>query len=268
MDKKILFGLIVIMSVLIFTISNVQARWCYQETADNQTGADGNCLLDYSGEYNVSGDRDGLIVTYQKPLYVSNNSLWTLYTQANGLQNVSIPSACWDYSSTNITLQVRTSTDIDGGWGSRSNEYCWNGTNWNYLAGGGGGFSPAPDSYAGGLNRVNDGNWTTFAYYRYISGYWETADGNEGNTGAIFEEAMLWDTLLGEDVYVYSNYSYLILDENIHSQVTGQVTSYKAIGNFFPTFIVLGSLIVLIFITILIINAIRSNGLMQEQGGA
>jgi len=71
---------------------------------------------------------------------------------------------------------------------------------------------------------------------------------------------------IGENVKITAIYTYKTIDANIESGITSSVIGMKSSTDFFPTFIVLASLIVLVVLTIVIIRAIKSSNILQEGG--
>jgi hypothetical protein len=78
---------------------------------------------------------------------------------------------------------------------------------------------------------------------------------NEG-TGNVFS--------CGNVNLVSADYTHRQVDAGILDVVTGNVAGFKGATAFFPTFIVLGSLVVLIILAIIIINSVRASGIIQE----
>ena len=70
---------------------------------------------------------------------------------------------------------------------------------------------------------------------------------------------------IGQPVKVTATYTYLAIDRDIVNGVTSSVIGMKSSTDFFPTFIVLGSLVILIILAIVIIKAIKSSNIMQEE---
>lgn len=73
-------------------------------------------------------------------------------------------------------------------------------------------------------------------------------------------------SLIGENVKVTATYTYKVIDANVESGITSAVLGMKSSTDFFPTFIVLASLIILVVLTIIIIRAIKSSNILQESG--
>jgi len=66
------------------------------------------------------------------------------------------------------------------------------------------------------------------------------------------------------NVYLTSGYTYRQVDAGLLSVITGNVAGLQGATTFFPTFIVLASLVVLVVLAIIIINSVRSSGITQE----
>ena len=66
------------------------------------------------------------------------------------------------------------------------------------------------------------------------------------------------------NVHLTSDYTYKQVDAGILDVITGNVAGFRGATSFFPTFIVLGSLVVLIVLTIIIINSVKASGMIQE----
>lgn len=109
-----------------------QSRYCYQETANAQTGNDGSCNLNYSGSYTTINWADptktydgdfssssgwasdsNLFINYIKPPFALNNSLWMVKDSINGTRNLSIPAVCWNANITTLKL-VATLSGVTG----------------------------------------------------------------------------------------------------------------------------------------------------------
>jgi len=109
--------------------------YCYQESATilNQSGKDGICELNYNGSYSFSnGYNDGDFntnivaggtydVTYIKPKN-SISATWFFKVSAGSpsttIYYLSIPTDCWTYSTTNLTLRTQNVAQAQ----------CYNGT--------------------------------------------------------------------------------------------------------------------------------------------
>jgi hypothetical protein len=108
---------------------------CYQESPNttNQKGTDGNCNLNYTGNYvfnigclgggdpNCANFIDGdwttystfnsggdINVTYAKPSYANNMSYWQIKASGLGdiIYNLTPAASCWGYSPTNISWSI------------------------------------------------------------------------------------------------------------------------------------------------------------------
>lgn len=102
---------------------------CFQESAsvDNQTGLDGDCGLNYSGDYFTSNNwnpafsniYDGDYLTYSRgatgqasfyvnytiPANATTESIWRIKTES-GYHNVTLDSTCYDYPGNKLKLQI------------------------------------------------------------------------------------------------------------------------------------------------------------------
>ena len=126
---------------------------CYQESANttDQSGTDGSCSLDYSGNYNTAGTwipnhvsvlYDGSWATTTHRSGIGSSFVWINYTKpinavsanlrvSHPIGNVSLPVSCFNMNPVQISME----SSNDGGltW---SNYSCWNGS-WyglSYLA--------------------------------------------------------------------------------------------------------------------------------------
>lgn len=145
--------------------------------------------------------------------------------------------------------------DTSGDWGNSITGSYWNlqMSEQNSSAGGTG------LTTAQMKNQSSFVDWDFGSVWEITAGYFPNLQFNEFLYPSAFSE---------QTVYVTADYTYQAIDSNLNDVVTGSVTGFKSATDFFPTFIVLGSLIVLVLITVIIINAIRSSGITQEQGGA
>lgn len=175
---------------------------CFQESASisNQTSIDGDCDLDYSGNYyydtTSASDCPFNFINYTKP-EKSVSANWTVKHGSEAAYNVSIPQTCFDYYPDNILLRVFSQYNypID----AISYGQCYNGT-WNTI-------TETFISYGGGYtltgsNRdlVYDGNYntgimsgnacTSVGFSAYI------CNGINCTNGTFYEEAMLWDIMI------------------------------------------------------------------------
>ena len=125
-----LFGIL----LSLFLISSVNALSCYQESANvsNQVGTDGNCGLNYTGNYYMTGTNTGgawdgnwnttdgnngyysFYINYSKPLniYSAYGAIWQVKRITNGglssvTSNNTIPTSCFNNDS-QIHLKLRT----------------------------------------------------------------------------------------------------------------------------------------------------------------
>lgn len=136
---------------------NVSVGYCYQETANDTHVNDGSCSLSYGGVYEDNGYfEDGEInkpyywrdgdwsthsedtdssepypeanVTYVKPVGATNNSVWQV-KDAGGTDNLTIPTACWEYNNTHLFFHIRANSGAD-----RVMWSCYNSTAWFSLS--------------------------------------------------------------------------------------------------------------------------------------
>ena len=154
---------------------------CYQESANvqNQTGIDGNCGLNYSGNFNYSGYPQSGFPIWQYSVNLVNDGDWNSYTypsnagqiyyiminytkpsnsfdafwevkdtQGQKITNLSIPSSCFNYN-TNLILNI--TFNLIGG------------NNINYF-------------------QCYDGNWENLL-----------TDNVGGAANFLYEEAMIWN---------------------------------------------------------------------------
>lgn len=130
-------------------LSNTQS--CYQESANvsNQTGIDGSCGLNYSGNYialgpilyyldgnindgawNLSSVQGTYLINYTKPAYRLINASWkigwiNLTTSTLVNHTTSIPDDCLDYNTNKVLLKVQNDSFVVS---SSMTAYCYNGT--------------------------------------------------------------------------------------------------------------------------------------------
>jgi hypothetical protein len=158
--KEILLmgGLLIVLLLLLLVASKSTTAIyinCYQESANisNQTGIDGNCNLSYTGNYQYNsfwgstitdlidgnwstfgqdqspGSDNALInITYIKPIYSSQGSIWTIHNVFRGLVNFTIPSDCWNYNNTYVYFRILSATNTVPPGNSGSIYYCYNST--------------------------------------------------------------------------------------------------------------------------------------------
>lgn len=151
-----LWKIVFLIGCLLICFGSANASYCYQESANttNKTGKDGSCGLDYNGTYAYTGTcwagytcnhywgggesmkaswltTVPVNTTYVKPLNSIDGSLWQIEDFAK--YNLSIVSDCWNYNSTHLILQGKsTSTSTSMGW-LYADWYCWHGS-WHQLA--------------------------------------------------------------------------------------------------------------------------------------
>lgn len=159
--KRVVFLSIFIVVLTVFCSGIVKASWCYQETTNVSHASDGDCSLDYSGNYTVenpatwsnpSNAYDGdwgtstftdeiysyVYVNYTKPSGALNSSLWkiksTYYDGSSTItifQNYSLDSnGCWDYDSNKLSFRAYGYENSDCGGYSIE---CHNSSGWYVL---------------------------------------------------------------------------------------------------------------------------------------
>lgn len=128
---------------------NYHTSICYQESANtsNQGGSDGNCNLNYNGNYTISGSggdgnysrlidgswstayyRGTIYVNYTKPNNGLNGALWRVKTQKFGENNITLPTRCLN-ANPNI-LQLNILYTSFGTFDKGTRILCHNGTSW------------------------------------------------------------------------------------------------------------------------------------------
>jgi len=167
---------------------------CYQESANvsNQTGSDGVCGLNYTGNYEEFSDSaKGLVyVNYTKPQYATNESNWTIKHGTLSAKNITIPNSCWDHSSTKLLFRLYSSHPSAGGTGYSYGQ-CFNGSwiNITDIESGSEGFT-----YISNATRylaVYDGDWDSSGIYLYGADTWAQAT-QQPRAAELYEEAMWW----------------------------------------------------------------------------
>lgn len=169
--------------------------YCYQEATNttNQTGIDGNCNLNYSGNYLIGGSggtpASGTFESnYIKPPNAVS-ALWTVKHGTLGAYNISLPLSCWNYNATSIKVRLVSKEDTAIVF-SQSYPECYNGswipvgTETNTSNGCGG--TDIPESY-----KLWDGNWSTEDIAQRNTGGWRY-DWCGTLPAMVFEEAMNW----------------------------------------------------------------------------
>lgn len=169
-------------------------NYCYQESTNtsNQTGLDGDCNLNYSGEYSIeTGPISYFYINYTKPTAVS--AIWQIRHGNEIYHNITLSDNCWDSYTNKVVLRI--SSDRNGVGNGDSNPECYNTTEWitlgNYSVFGGTSFGfNNPDN----LTRLYDGNWDT-GQGRCESGCPNSwVSWTNGWSGSmIYEEAMWWN---------------------------------------------------------------------------
>jgi hypothetical protein len=187
------------------------STYCYQESANttNQSGTDTqNCSLVYTGTNTWNGD-GSITIVYKKPVNSTPDTKWQVKHGYGGevFTNVSLPLSCWNYSATNITLQI---WGVFGLSATTSWASCYNGS-WVVL-------SNATSPYATGYSLTSpdgylywiDGNWSS-------SSYWHSTVGEARYNGAgkpyFFEEGMYWG------IAKYTNNTWIKIGNVSNSQI-------------------------------------------------
>jgi hypothetical protein len=156
------------------TTTTIPPNWCYQESTNVATGCGGlntgsysfdgtwqnqNSMID--GDWNTyasnvnSGTVADIYIIYYKPTNALSSSLWQVKDSSADIK-FPIPLWCWNHNP--IVFRISsTDTDNERWTGFTTHEYCWNG----------GPLSSDPS----GWQRLKD-----------------------GPGGAVYEEAMWWDT--------------------------------------------------------------------------
>ena len=214
---------------------------CYQETANASSAGDGNCGLNYTGNYygNSGPPWDYFIlINYSKPSFSNEFSLWRMKFGDNSATNFVIPSSCWNYNPN--LLMLKASFVIQGIPSDPPRIVggdCYNGSSWinvgnqTWLGVGtlnwNGPFGP--------YTRVIDGDWNTGAL-RYFSWYTELAVTD--SQGVFYEEAMLWSFQSFQDkmVNVGINFTELTSNEGTNTWTLSCNDTYGNINTSSVTF--------------------------------
>jgi hypothetical protein len=203
------------------TVSTANA-WCYQESANvsNQTGIDGNCGLNYGGNYTyikraISGE---IIVFYKTPINATSLILKIkIGDPMFDIQNITLPNTCW--SSNNITFNFSSATC----YGTLSSVGCKNVSGNNYIdlfTDSNSACIMSNVSNSSSKFLFNDGNWNSGTRYNnYGTSEWTN---NAGVNGDLFEEAIYWNianvSLSNSNVVVVSK----IVNQSGGNQVCGK----------------------------------------------
>lgn len=228
-DKKILI-LNGLLFLLILVVSNVYALGyqCYQESANitNQTGLDGRCNLNYSGNYTITNVGSGnLTINYTKPQGIVNNSYWEVSTRAGGIVNYSIDNCINTYQNT-LSLLIVSKGESCGNQGYFL--YCRNDTGWFQLAGGLGAGFCAISPTGNDSSLMFDGNWSTSS--NWDGNAWRTGGTQQNEYGKILEEAMIWNIGLLENNQIFNITTYENSNENFYLNVSYDSVYYSNIN--------------------------------------
>ena len=105
---------------------------------------------------------------------------------------------------------------------------------------------------------LNNASWTIVALYNNTNEL--LAVGNYTLTANVLANATEFNA--GADMFV--NYTYIYDASNTATGVMNDTTAgISSVSDWFPIFIVIGAMVVLILLTVIIITAIRSSGLME-----
>ena len=199
--------------LLLYTNYTKYPGSCYQESANitNQKGNDGNCTLNYSGNYNMYISNGGNIeINYSKPIDALNTSLWKI--KGGSSAYLSIPTSCWNAYSDTLSFRMRSRSiqalpSVNPG----SYFYCHNGTDWEMLysviGSEDGAFGP------GDWMNAIDGDWDTYSADNFYTGPWTNNGLAFSEYMRLYEEAMVWnmtDKTVIETIDGISNVSFYI----------------------------------------------------------
>jgi hypothetical protein len=95
--------------------------------------------------------------------------------------------------------------------------------------------------------------------------------GNVTKVGcSVTNATALTTSAFGQNGTVHISYTYTYDDDNTATDVMNETTSALAgVSDWFPIFIVIGAMVVLILLTVIIISAIKGSGMMMgSEGGA
>ena len=126
------------------------SSWCYQESANQSNACGGLSNGSYfanasissgnwtDGDWNTWAYGNWLDINYSKPINAQSDSFWQVSIVNTSImnfvvENVSIPSGCWNYDNTKLVLKVGNL-----GWYPfiQSSANCFDGVNWVNIGGG------------------------------------------------------------------------------------------------------------------------------------
>jgi len=198
--NKIVVVCFVLLVIAFTSMFFASASPCYQESATipNQTGIDGNCKLNYTGNY--SFNQNFMVVEYLKPSVSYFGSSFKIKTgyDWSSTEELAIPLDCWDADSEKLSFKIQSASN-DGQGGSYSNISCYNSIGWEQLAyHRDGDWMVFSNGYADTKNRLYDGNWATYSgnyagtwisTLKFLKYFARPGDGSAN----IYEEAMIWN---------------------------------------------------------------------------
>jgi len=171
--------------------------YCYQESVNvsNQTGIDGNCGLNYSGNY--SFEDYYFYINYTKPEGVFN-AKWLVKHGTLGIYNITILPECFNDL---IELRIISNGTDDGAnsvfW---SRPQCYNTTHWIDIGSlSNGTVTSFSLNYDNNWSKMYDGDWNTYATFITDLGatqIWDNLVTGDAFRSTVYEEGMYW---------VYSN---------------------------------------------------------------
>lgn len=256
---------------------------CYQEFA-NQTsscGGLGTGVYNRDGNYVYANEFDGDWSTYAYCVNMGNagtpcisyanytkslNAVGAIneikYQDVGGsgvtVSNLTIPNECF-----NPTVQLSyTLYQYDGDFAGLINVSCVNSTgDWNV-------FSTLPSWVAAFYEEAIYWLYDNQTYYSTNSSYNITVvlSPNNYTTNAGYLIGNSSSEYLGSNIKLSSAYTYNteVTDSNLEHTASNTNESFNSATDFFPTIIVLASMVVLVILTVLIINSIRNSGITRE----
>ena len=199
--------LLVMALVLALVATSALAMTCYQEDnlVPNQTGLDTqNCGLNYSGSINISTNppTQGIVgiidYVWIKPPHAQTTSQFKYKVGEIGEQTNFIPSDCYNYDPTALHYRLTSQVQIAGA-GGEVVVSCYNGTGYPVFYQNSCSGTALPAS--GNPADVNDGNWSTYAWYEsYPPSIWlkypAYSQDNSSVDCALWEIAMDWNVCI------------------------------------------------------------------------
>lgn len=139
--------------------------FCYQEKANESQVSDGNCSLNYTGNYlitNISGD-GYLYINYSKPFNV-DGVIWQVRHGLLPTYNITIPDDCFSQPKLNLRLNSRAGlAPID----QHSKPECYNGVSWIGIGTSIDGSVLISNYVSASGSNMFDSDYTTCAFYGY-----------------------------------------------------------------------------------------------------